>query len=148
MKEGGLTIRIMALDVGDRRIGVAISDPTETLARPLTVIPAHQSDLARIAQLVQEHGAERVIVGYPRSLSGGSFGQAKRIEAYAARLSTVLEVPISLWDERFSTTIAERLMKEAGKGGRERRERGDAVAAAVILQDFLDARKRLKEQTE
>lgn len=141
-------MRIMALDVGDRRIGVAISDPTKTLAKPLTVIErgSQKEDLARIAQLVQEHEVEEVIVGYPRSLNGKSYGQAKRIEDFALPLSRKLDVQVAFWDERFSTVSAEELMRKMGLSKEERREKVDAIAAAVILQDFLDARPNLKEE--
>jgi putative Holliday junction resolvase len=139
-------MRIMALDVGHKRIGVALSDPGQVLASSLQVIErkGQQRDLAVVVQLVREHGVGKIIVGYPRSLNGTVGQQARVVERYAAVLEeklrdSSLDVPVVLWDERFSTVTADRLMVEAGRKGRERRERIDAVAAAVILQDYLDA---------
>jgi len=135
-------MRILALDVGDKRIGVAISDPSQLLARSLKVIQrgSRQEDFAAVARLVEEYEVERVVVGYPRSLDGTVGEQADKVERYAAGLAEVLTVPVLLWDERFSTVSAERLMREAGSRGKKRREWVDAVAAAVILQDYLDSR--------
>jgi putative Holliday junction resolvase len=139
-------MRVMALDVGHRRIGVALSDPGQVLASSLQVIErkGQQRDLSVVVQLVREHGVGKIIVGYPRSLNGTVGQQARVVERYAAVLEeklrdSSLDVPVVLWDERFSTVTADRLMAEAGRKGRERRERIDAVAAAVILQDYLDA---------
>jgi len=135
-------MRILALDVGDKRIGVAISDPSQLLARSLKVIQrgSRQEDFAAVARLVEEYEVERVVVGYPRSLDGTVGEQADKVERYAAGLAKAMDVPLVLWDERFSTVSAERLMREAGSRGKKRRERVDAVAAAVILQDYLDSR--------
>jgi putative Holliday junction resolvase len=135
-------MRVLALDVGDKRIGVAISDPSQVLARSLKVIQrsSRQEDLAAVARLVEEYEVERVVVGYPRSLNGTVGEQAEKVERYAADLAEVLDVPVLLWDERFSTVSAERLMRKAGLRGKKKRERVDAVAAAVILQDYLDSR--------
>ena len=135
-------MRVLSLDVGDKRIGVAISDPSQVLARSLKVIQrsSRQDDFAAVAQLVKEYEVERVVVGYPRSLDGTVGGQAEKVERYAEGLAEALDVPVLLWDERFSTVSAERLMREAGLRGKKQRERVDAVAAAVILQDYLDSR--------
>ena len=134
-------MRVLALDMGDKRVGVAISDPSQVLARSLKVIQrgSPQGDFAAVSHLVEEHEVERVVVGYPRSLDGTVGEQAEKVERYAEGLAKALDVPVVLWDERFSTVSAERLMREAGLRGRKRRERVDAVAAAVILQDYLDS---------
>jgi putative Holliday junction resolvase len=136
--------RILALDVGDRRIGVAVSDPSQILARSLEVIQrgSRQQDFAAVAGLVEEYEVEWVVVGYPRSLDGTAGEQAEKVERYVAALAEALTVPVLLWDERLSTVSAERLMREGGQRGRKKRERLDAVAAAVILQDYLDSRKK------
>jgi putative Holliday junction resolvase len=138
-------MRVMALDFGHKRIGVALSDPGQVLASSLQVIErkGQQRDLATVVQLVRQHEVGRIIVGYPRSLNGTVGRQAKVVERYVAVLEKKLgdlslDVPVVLWDERFSTVVADRLMAEAGRKGRERRKRIDAVAAAVILQDYLD----------
>ncbi len=135
-------MRVLALDVGDKRIGVAISDPSQVLARSLQVIQrgSGQENFAAVTRLVKEYEVERVVVGYPRSLDGTAGEQADKVERYAAGLAESLTVPVLLWDERFSTVSAERLMREAGLRGKKKRERVDAVAAAVILQDYLDSR--------
>lgn len=139
-------MRVMALDVGHRRIGVALSDPGQVLASSLQVVErkGQQQDLAAVVQLVRKHGVGKIIVGYPRSLDGTAGQQAKVVERYAAVLEkklrdSSLDVPVILWDERLSTVVANRLMAEAGHKGRKRREKIDAAAAAVILQEYLDA---------
>ena len=135
-------MRVLALDVGDKRIGVAISDPSQVLARSLRVIQRSslRNDFTAVSRLVEEHEVERVVVGYPRSLDGMIGEQAEKTGRYVDGLAKALDVPVVLWDERFSTVSAERLMTEAGLRGKKKRERVDAVAAAVILQDYLDSR--------
>jgi putative Holliday junction resolvase len=134
-------MRVLALDVGEKRIGVAISDLSQTLARSLKVIQrdSRQEGFATVARLIEEYEVEKVVVGYPRSLDGMAGAQAEKVERYAADLAKALTVPVLLWDERFSTVSAERLMKEAGLRGKRKQEIVDAVAAAVILQDYLDS---------
>jgi len=136
-------MRILALDVGEKRIGVAISDLSRSLAGSLEVIQrgSRQEDFATVARLVEEYEVEKVVVGYPLSLDGMAGAQAERVERYAVGLAESLTVPVLLWDERFSTVSAERLMREAGLRSKKKRERIDAVAAAVILQDYLDSRQ-------
>lgn len=133
--------RVMALDLGERRIGVAISDPTRTLARSLGVLErrSRAEDFAAIAALVREHEVGLVVVGLPRSLDGKMGPQARRMKRYADALARALSVPLVLWDESFSTVTAAQLLIETRQAARKRRQRIDAVAAAVILQDYLDA---------
>jgi putative Holliday junction resolvase len=135
-------MRILGLDFGERRIGVALSDPIGWLATPLTVLSrsSREADLSAIQALIEQHQVERVIVGYPRSLDGTVGPQARLVEKFATLLRAHLQVPVILWDERLSTAHAERLIHEAGK--RVQRERIDAAAAAVILQSYLDAGPR------
>jgi len=142
--------RFLALDVGERRIGVAISDPTGTVARPLTTITrsSRQADFQAIAQLVGEYAVARVIVGLPLSLDGSEGPQARQTRRYAERLAAALTVPIQLWDERYSSAEAEEILVAGGKRSqnmsRKQRQRAraeiDATAAAVFLQSYLDAR--------
>ena len=129
-------MRILALDVGERRIGVAVSDPTGTLATPHSVIRRRSKaeDFAAVARLAAELGAERVVVGLPLSLDGSVGPQARRVTRYAQALARTLSVPVELYDERYSTLTADELLAE---GGRKRRTPIDAAAAAVILQDYL-----------
>ena len=132
-------MRFLGLDLGERRIGVALSDASGWLARPLTVVLRSEleAELDAIAKLVREHRVQQVVVGYPLSLDGTVGQQATRVAKYVRQLRECLPVPVVLWDERLSTAQAERLIHDTGK--RVRRERIDAAAAAVILQSYLDA---------
>jgi putative Holliday junction resolvase len=115
------------------------------LASPLTIVRhrKREADMAAIEALIREHQVERVVVGYPRSLNGTVGPQAQRVERYVEELRQRLSAPIVLWDERLSTAQAERMIHHSG--GRVRRERIDAAAAAVILQSYLDAQSLSKE---
>lgn len=132
--------RVIALDVGERRIGVAVSDPTGTLATPHSVIRRRSKaeDFAAVARLVIELEVERVVVGLPLSLNGEVGPQARRVSRYAQALAQRLDVPVELHDERYSTITADALLAESG---RKRRVPIDAAAAAVILQDYLDSQR-------
>ena len=139
-------MRILALDVGQRRTGVAISDPTETIARPLeTVHHRKKAEMIKaVAALVREHGVERLVVGRPLSLDGTVGPQAQRVDSYADALKEVLDVPVVAWDERYSTARADEVLLQTRSEKARRRARADgerdAIAAAVILQSYLDAR--------
>jgi putative holliday junction resolvase len=137
-------MRIMALDVGDARIGVAVSDPTELLATPLNIIKRLNaaSDTAVVARLVGEQGAGRLIVGLPIALEGGEGMQAEKVRTFVAYLGSSLTIPIEMFDERFSTVTAREYMRESGKKKKGRaRQHDDAIAAAVILQNYLDEKR-------
>jgi len=135
--------RLLALDVGERRIGVAVSDPSGTLARPLTTIvrASRQADFQAIAQVVDDCAATRIIVGLPLSLDGTEGPQAQQVRRYAQRLAQAVSVPIEFWDERYSSMVASEILRVKGKRRSRRQGRGaiDAAAAAVILQSYLDA---------
>jgi putative Holliday junction resolvase len=136
-------VRALGLDLGQRRVGVAVSDRTGTVASPLMVLQRSGSvaqDHRRIAALVIEEEAEIVVIGMPLSLSGaaGRAAQAARREADA--LASVISVPVTTVDERLSTVTAERSLREAGVTGPKRRQVVDKVAAAVFLQAWLDRR--------
>lgn len=136
---------VLCLDVGARRTGIAVSDPTGLLARPLTTL--HVGDrledlVGPLRALLEETGAERIVVGLPRRLSGEHGPEAERAEALAAGLQQALGAPVDLFDERLTTVEAERLLGERGMRGKKRRERLDAAAAAVILQGYLDSTPR------
>ncbi len=137
-------VRVLALDIGEKRIGVAVSDPSGLVARPLGVIErrSRETDRAAVAALVAEHGAELVVVGRPLTLRGEVGPQAQRVERYAQSLAEVLPVPLRLWDERYSTAFAEDVLRQTRRKGRAG-DRGevDAVAAAVILQGFLESQE-------
>ena len=137
----GELMRLMGLDIGEKRIGVALSDPEHILARGLRVVRrrSRKADMALMASLVEEHEVDKIIVGHPLRLDGRAGEQARRIESYAADLGAALGIPVVLWDESYSTRRAREAMIEAGRRRKERRQRLDAVAAAVILQDYMDS---------
>jgi putative Holliday junction resolvase len=130
--------RVLALDYGSARTGVAVSDPTGTLATPLDVVTKANTrrGIDRLSTIVRETGAERVVVGLPLSLSGGDSAQTEEARAFADRLAQRLgeAVPVELYDERFTTRIAQR-----SGGGRSAE---DSRAAAVLLEDWLAANAR------
>ncbi len=133
--------RALGLDLGDARIGVAISDDDRRLALPLgNVRTGAPGDLKAIAAIVHEHDVTAVVVGHPRSMSGASGPRAVKAERFAEALSAVLAIPVELQDERLSTVEAERALREAGVEGRARRRVVDRTAATVILQAWLDGR--------
>jgi putative holliday junction resolvase len=135
--------RVMALDVGGRRIGVALSDPTRVLASPLTTLRADPRPrvIGQIAELVAHHEVAEVVVGLPLTLSGEVGAQAKLVQAFVEDLRAALAVPLHMFDERLTSVAAERMMQELGIKPERRRERIDEVAASIILQDFLDSRR-------
>ena len=159
-------MRSLGLDVGDKRTGVAVSDPMGILATPLTVLDARDEDNAidEIIKLVEQYEAGRIVIGLPRRLDGDIGRQAEKVKAFTEKLRNVITseakqshfngVDIQLWDERLSTKAAERLMMESvGKGHKTRSKKKnkakasassaknsvDAMAAAYILQGFLDS---------
>lgn len=132
--------RVLAIDVGERRVGVAVADVAGGLATPLTTIlrRSHAEDVARFAQIAREQQVDTLLAGLPLNDDGSMGPQARQAARYARRLASALGLPLVLWDERHTTAEAERRLREAG------RRRGtapqlDAVAAAIILQDYLDA---------
>ena len=127
----------LGLDPGDARIGVARSDPAGVLATPVETVRRGRGDLARIAALVDEEGAIEVIVGLPRSLSGGE-GPAKVREFAAALVRRIAPVPVRLADERLTTVSAEAMLRDRGRRGGKRRAVVDQAAAVLILQQALD----------
>ena len=136
-------MRILSLDVGDKRIGVAMSDPEEILASPLATILRDDDNKAinAILELVNKNGVQRIVVGMPYSMSGDIGIQANKVMAFVAMLSHRIKIDIETWDERLSTVAAQRLMAEANSRGKEARLRRDAAAAAFILQGYLDSLK-------
>ncbi|MFL5905837.1 MAG: Holliday junction resolvase RuvX [Solirubrobacteraceae bacterium] len=123
---------MLALDHGSARCGVAVSDPTGTLATPVGIVerPDTRRGLERVVALVREHDASVVVVGLPLSLAGGDSAQTGEARAFAARLRERLDVPVELYDERFTTTLAQRAPAAAAE---------DARAAAVLLEGWLEA---------
>jgi putative Holliday junction resolvase len=139
-------MRVLALDVGERRVGIAISDPGGILARPLQALwrGSREEDLAAIAALVAEHDVGLLVVGKPLSLNGTEGPQARRVARYAEALAEHLPVQVVSWDERYTTVEAQEIMRQQGRGEKDMRRartngKLDAVAAAVILQSYLDS---------
>jgi putative holliday junction resolvase len=129
----------LGLDPGDARIGVARSDPAGVLATPVETVRRGRGDLARIAALVDEEAAIEVIVGLPRSLSGGEGPAAAKVREFAADLvRRIAPIPVRLYDERLSTVSAEAMLRDRGRKGGKRRDVVDQAAAVLILQQALD----------
>lgn len=135
--------RILALDLGEKRLGVAVSDETRTVARSVTVFErsSRLADFERIRQVVDEYGVNLLIVGLPILVSGEEGDKAAWVRDYAGELERNLGVEIKFWDESYTTVQAEASLRERGIHGRRRRKRVDAVAAAFILQSYLDAQR-------
>jgi putative Holliday junction resolvase len=140
--------RIVAFDVGERRIGVAISDASCTLARPVGVLQVRGLDGAAVDTVAgevhrlaaEEDGVAGVVVGLPRRLDGSANAMTPRVERFARDLASRTQLPVTLQDERLSSHEAESRLGQREKDWRVRKQRLDAAAAAVILQDYLDAR--------
>ena len=140
-------MRIVGLDIGEKRIGVAVSDATATLARPLNVLrptgletdalDVVMREIARLA--AEEDGVSAIVVGLPRRLDGSPTPMTLRVEQFARRLESTATVPVMLQDERLSSREAESRLAVRDKDWRSRKTRLDAAAAAVILQDYLDS---------
>ena len=132
-------MRYLGLDIGDRWIGVALSDPLGKLASPLTIIKRSEdlADLEAIVRIINQHDVKRVIVGLPRSMDGSLGRQAEKVEAFTQQLCRKTEVPVEFRDERLTTVSARRLMR-ASQTKKGKKKRDDAIAAALILQGFLD----------
>jgi putative pre-16S rRNA nuclease len=131
--------RVLGLDLGDARIGVAISDEERKVAVPLGTVPTGApQDLKAIRKLVDENDVTAVVVGHPISMSGVQGPRARQAEEFAGALRSFLGIPVELHDERLSTVEADRALREAGARGRERKRAVDRSAAAIILQGWLD----------
>ena len=133
--------RILALDLGEKRIGVAVSDETRTIARSIGVLKRQSrlADFERIYQLVEEHAVSLLIVGLPLLASGKESEKAAWVRDCARDLQRNLGLALRFWDESYTTVEAEASLRERGIRGRRSRQRVDAVAAAFILQSYLDA---------
>jgi putative Holliday junction resolvase len=136
-------LRVLALDVGTVRIGVALSDPLGVVASPERVIECadRRRDLQRLADLVVSTGAELVVVGLPTTLRGERGPAAQEVEQFVRELADHLDIPVTTWDERMTTVVAERALLEGGQSRQSRRHLRDKVAATVLLQSYLDAHR-------
>ena len=136
-------MRVLAIDYGDAHTGIAVSDPTGLLAGFTTTITAYRPEAVaeQIAALAQEHGAEELVLGYPKNMNGTLGPRAERAEALADLLRQQTGLPVILWDERRTTVDAHNILASAGKNAKKRKKTVDAVAAALILEGYLTYRR-------
>lgn len=132
--------RLLGIDVGEKRIGLAVGDPTGLIASALGAQPSvgRARDVAAIAEIAREQGASAIVVGMPVSLSGHHGPQAEKVRRFGEALREAVDVEVIYWDERLTTTEAARYLRDAGMRRQKRRENIDAAAAAVMLQSYLD----------
>ena len=142
-------MRIMAIDYGDARTGVALSDPTGFLAGQTFLIKSRKQEvvLEELAALVQRQGAQELVMGYPRNMDGTLGPRAEKYAAFAHRLEEATGLPVALWDERRTTVDAHRILWEQGVRAKNRKDKIDSVAATLILEGYLDW-KRLQAQRQ
>ncbi len=134
-------MRVLALDHGTVRVGVAVSDELGMIARPLEFIPAEPwaDFLARLEKLLAELQPEQIIIGLPRNMDGSLGPAAEKVREFMARLRETVTMPIRTWDERLTSVQAQRMLREAGHKTRDQRGKVDQTAAAIILQSYLDS---------
>ena len=132
-------MKILAIDYGDARTGIAVSDPTGLMAGFTTVIHSHNPQFvaAEIARLAAAHGAEGLVMGYPRNMDGTEGPRAELYRAFAKQVEEAAGMEVVLWDERRTTVDAHRILTETGNRGKKRKEKVDAVAATLILEGYL-----------
>ena len=134
-------MRILALDHGTKRIGVAVSDELKMLAQPLEFIPAEPfaGFLARLKEIVRDKEVDQILIGMPRNMDG-SYGEASlKVEAFVGVLRNAVTVPIQTWDERLTTVQANRMLIQGGMRRDKRKQKVDQTAAAILLQSYLDS---------
>ena len=135
--------RLLALDPGERRVGVALSDPTGTIAQPYAVFDRRRVDLyEQLREVAQEHEVSLVVVGLPVALDGHEGAPARAARDFAAAIGAATGLTVVMHDERFTTVTAEQALLEGGVRRRKRRDVRDMVAATVLLQSYLDGKER------
>ncbi len=141
-------MRIMALDVGSKTVGVACSDALYLTAQGVETIQRSSlaKDFERIMELVKEYEVEEIVVGMPKHMNGTKGERAEKTESYVERLKEVVDIPIRYWDERLSTAMATRSLLEADVSRKKRKAVIDKMAAVVILQGYLDRRQHMKKE--
>jgi putative Holliday junction resolvase len=135
-------MRILAIDFGSRVIGLAITDELQLSARPLSTIPSKKDAAARIRALCEEYEVGTVVIGLPLRLDGTHGDAAQRVTEFITKLQEVLTIPIVPQDERLTTRAADEMLRDEGVPWQQRREKLDAYAAAIILEDYLAAERR------
>lgn len=138
---GSETGRILAIDLGEKRIGIAVSDPTRSLAKAVATLRrrSRREDFARINGLIETHKTVLVVMGLPITLAGGDSPTTAWVRHYSAELAENIPIPLVFWDESYSTIQAAESLTQRGVTGRKQKEQLDSVAAAFILQNYLDA---------
>ena len=135
-------MRIMGLDVGDKTIGVALRDPMGWTAQGLEVIRRKndiQEDFQRLLEIIREYGVESILVGLPKNMNGTIGPQGEKVQAFVEQLKKEINLPVKTWDERLSTVAAEKVLLQADVSRSKRKKVIDKMAAAVILQGYLDS---------
>ena len=141
---------ILSVDYGDIRTGIAVCDKFEMMASPVTVItqPNRGILITEITRIAAQKQAELIIVGLPRNMDGTSGSRAQASAEFAEKLEAAAGIPVKLWDERLTTIAANTLLNETGNRGKKRKKIIDAVAAAMILQDYIDYKKNTLEHNK
>lgn len=136
-------MKIMSVDYGDARTGLAACDRTEFLASPIGVIEEYDFDrtVQKVAWAVEEYQIQKVVVGHPMNMNGTAGERAKKCEDFAEKLRAIVSVPVVLWDERSTTVSAHQILNETNTRGKKRKEVVDAVAASIILESYLAYRQ-------
>ena len=137
-------MRVLGIDHGSKRVGLAISDETGTIAQPLTFLPAEPESklLDQLKEMVADRAVAQVLIGLPRNMNGTYGPAAEKARAFAAALEKVLTVPVRTWDERLTSAQANRFLIESGMRRDKRKQRVDQTAAAILLQSYLDSGPR------
>ena len=133
-------MRVLAIDPGSVRLGLALSDPSGTIAQPLSVLSrrSEAEDLKALVDLVARYDVEAIVIGLPRMMDGRLEAAAREAQAFGARVEQATERPVAYWDERLTTVAAERYLIEQGKRRSKRRQEVDRMAATLLLQGYLD----------
>jgi putative holliday junction resolvase len=140
-----MAMRIMAIDYGDARTGIAVCDKLEMLASPLCVIEQNkQKTVERISEIAKEEGVELIVLGYPKNMDASIGSRAKKSEDLAKLIEDLSDIKVVLWDERLSTVSAHEFLNSVNVRGKKRKKIIDEVAATIILQDYLNFRRMNK----
>jgi putative Holliday junction resolvase len=133
-------MRLLAIDHGEKRVGLAVSDESGTIAQPLAFLPAQPASTlpARLAKILAERKVDEIVVGLPRNMDGSYGPAAEKVRQFVAALQQAVTVPVKMWDERLTSVQANRCLIEAGLRRDQRKGRVDSAAAAILLQSYLD----------
>ena len=140
-------MKIMAVDYGDARTGLAACDRTEFLASPIGVIQEYnfENTVKKVSYAVEEYAVQMVVVGHPLNMDGTAGERAEKCALFAEKMKALVNVPVVLWDERSTTVSAHQVLNETNTRGKKRKEVVDAVAATIILESYLNYRRNNKE---